>query len=164
MDSKQGHDEHELERRLFFGARVVAGLILFPVVTLIAAMLLTELLVVTKLMDSHLEGSLVFVTALGAVVGLATCAVVIWAPKTISQKIPNLARVKPPEPIASCLKFGSAGAILFGGPLLAAILILGHTRPIGWDFDKLPYLAGAGFIVVGVAGWRVGLEKKRGQG
>jgi hypothetical protein len=53
------------------------------------------------------------------------------------------------------------GALILGGIMLTGILLLGHTRPIGWDFDRIPLLMGLAFIVFAVAGFVVGHRRRR---
>jgi hypothetical protein len=41
-------------------------------------------------------------------------------------------------------------------------LLLGHTRPVGWDFDRIPAWMGLGFtIFLFCGGLPVGLNRKR---
>lgn len=158
--NQQRGREFLLDRRLFFTVRVVLGLILFPIVTLLVVSVVTEGLVAVGLFQSHLEAGTAFVIILGAIVGLATSAIVVWKSGDIFRKALDLMRSKLPEPVHSCIEFGILGSLLFGGAMVAGILLLGHTRPIGWDFNRVLPSMGLGFAVFLIGGLPVGLWRK----
>jgi hypothetical protein len=69
-----------------------------------------------------------------------------------------------PEPFCLSIELGSLGACLFGGVMLADILLLGHARPAGWELDRIPLVGLLGFTVFFTAGLLVGLLKRRRDG
>jgi hypothetical protein len=141
--------------------RVLLGLILFPVVTLLAVAGVIEVLAAVGLSKSHEAGTLAFGILSGLIVGLATSTLVIWKSGNAFRTL-SLLRPRFSEPIASCIEFGVAGALLIGGGMLAAILLLGHTRPADWDFDRIPASMGVGFTVFLLGGGLpVGLIRRR---
>jgi len=97
----------------------------------------------------------------GFIVGIAVFALLVWKAGSLLQKVFERTRAGLPEPIASCLLFGVVGAVMLGGGMAAGILLLGHTRPEGWDFDRIPLWIGVGFMVFGVAGFVVGRRRRR---
>jgi hypothetical protein len=97
----------------------------------------------------------------GFVVGIAVFTLLVWKSGTLFERVFEPARARLSEPISSCLLFGVVGALLLGGIMLTGILLLGHTRPMGWDFDRIPLLMGLGFMVFAVAGFVVGLRRRR---
>lgn len=97
----------------------------------------------------------------GIVAGIAVFTLIVWKSGALFQRAFDTAHARLSEPIASCLLFGAVGALLFGGVMLAGILLLGHTRPVGWDFDRIPHLMALGFTVFAVAGLAVGFLKRR---
>lgn len=97
----------------------------------------------------------------GFIVGIVVFSLLVWKSDTLLQKAFETAHARLSEPIASCLLFGVVGSLLLGGGMAAGILLLGHTRPIGWDFDRIPLLMGVAFIVFAVAGLFVGRRRRR---
>ena len=72
MNSDEQTEQGEsLDRRLFLMLRVLLGLILFPVVTLLAVAGITEVLVAVGLSKSQQAGTLAFGVLSGAIVGLS---------------------------------------------------------------------------------------------
>lgn len=165
MNSGQERDRgFPFDRHIFFSVRVVLGLILFPVVTLLVAAILTEILTASKLSQNHESAGLAFITIASAFVGLATSGFAVWKSGRVSRSLLMSIRAKLPEPVHSCIEFGIFGALLFGGVMLAGILLLGHARPIGWDFNRvLPSMA-LGFALFLIGGLPVGLWRKRRRG
>ena len=97
----------------------------------------------------------------GFIVGIAVFALFVWKAGPLFQRAFEASRTRLAEPIASCVLFGVVGALLLGGGMTAGILLLGHTRPVGWDFDRIPVWMGVGFVVFGVAGFVVGHRRRR---
>jgi hypothetical protein len=97
----------------------------------------------------------------GFFIGIAVFSLLVWKSGTLFQKAFEAAHARQSEPIASCLLFGVVGSLLLGGGMAAGILLLGHTRPIGWDFDRIPLLMGVGFMVFAIAGFVVGRRRRR---
>jgi hypothetical protein len=139
----------------------VLALLAFPVVTFLVAMGLAGILVAARLSVEHIEGELLFTTVTGAIVGLATSVFIVWKSGSVLHGILALMRSRLPEPFVSCLEFSVTGAFLFGGVMLAVILLLGHTRPIGWNFDRILPTMGFGFVLFFAVGLPVGLVRKR---
>jgi hypothetical protein len=75
--------------------------------------------------------------------------------------IAEVPRLHVPEPVHSCIILGGVGAFAFGGVLFAAILLLGHERPMGWEFSRIPPLMGLSFVLFSIVGLPVGLSKRR---
>ena len=96
----------------------------------------------------------------GFIVGMVVFAFLAWKGGSLLQKAFETARGRLSEPTASCMLFGLVGALVLGGGMAAGILLLGHTRPIGWDFDKIPLWMGVGFVVFAVAGFVVGRRRQ----
>ena len=97
----------------------------------------------------------------GFVVGIAVFAVLVWKAGSLLQKAFEVAHRRLSEPIASCVLFGVAGALFLGGGMAAGILLLGHTRPASWDFDRVPLWMGVGFMIFAAAGFVVGRRRRR---
>ncbi len=159
--NQQSEREVPFDRRLFFTVRVVLGLIVFPFVTLLVAALLSELLSAAQLPENHENSGLLFVTIASAVVGIATSVLVVWKSGGQFRRLLIAMRSKLPEPVHSCIEFGVLGGLLFGGVMIAGILLLGHTRPVGWDFDRVLPSMGLGFALFLLGGLPVGIWRKR---
>lgn len=139
----------ELDRVLSSIAAVVLGLVLSPVIAVLGFIVWYEA-------GGKNSGGI-----FASVVGIAAFILIVWKSGGILRRILERARSTFPEPIQSCIEFSVVGAFLFGGVMLAGILLLGHTRPIGWEFDRvLPSMA-LGFAVFFVAGLPVGLLRRR---
>jgi len=159
VTDQQTDVENPLERLLFFIASAVLALVLLPVVTLLVAGGLTEILVAVGLSKNDVA-AVAFATISGVVVGLATSALVAWKSHSGLRKILSFTRLRLPEPIPSCIEFGVVGALVSGGAILAVILLLGHTRPEGWDLDRILPSMGLGFALFLLAGLSVGLMRR----
>ncbi len=133
-----------LDRPLSLMLRIVFGLILFPVVTLLAVAGTTEVLVAVGWSASHEAGAVAFGIISGVIVGLATSTLAVWKSGNVFRNLLPSLRSRVPEPIASCIEFSVVGALLFGGGMLAGILLLGHTRREGWGIDRIPASMGLG--------------------
>ena len=96
----------------------------------------------------------------GSVAGFASFVLIVWKSDFIFQKLLDAMR-KFPEPFRSSLEFGIVGGLLFGGVMLVGILFLGHTRPIGWDFNRVLPSTGLGFTLFVIGGLLVGTFRKR---
>lgn len=97
----------------------------------------------------------------GLIVGVAFFALMVWKGRLLLQKTFMVMRIRLPEPLASCTLFGVAGSVLLGGGMAAGILLLGHMRPEGWDFNRIPLWMGVGFVIFAFAGYLVGRRKQR---
>ncbi len=97
----------------------------------------------------------------GFVVGIAFFPLFVWKTAPLFQRAFETSRRRFSEPISSCALFGVSGALILGGGMAGGILLLGHTRPVGWDFDRIPLWMGVGFMVFGVAGFVVGRQRRR---
>jgi hypothetical protein len=127
----------------------VLGLLFFP---FIAAILAGEL--------GKLGVGLLVSVIVGGVAGILTFILIVWKSGTWFRKLLNLVLSGVHEPMRSCLEFGLLGALIVGGAALAAILFLGHTRPAGWELNRLPELMGVGFAIFFIVGLRVGLDRR----
>ncbi len=97
--------------------------------------------------------------SLGA--GVAAFVLIVWKSRSLLRRLLGLMGAKVPEPIHSCIILGGVGAFSFGGILFAAILLLGHTRPMGWEFSRILPLMGLSFVLFSILGLPVGLSKRR---
>jgi hypothetical protein len=123
---------------------------------------LAEILVTVGVAEGHEVEALAFGTISGVIVGLATSTLVVWKAGNGFRNLLQSMRSRLPEPIALCIEFSVAGALLFGGGMLAGILLLGHTRPADWDFVRIPAWMGAGFtIFLFGGGLPAGLMRRR---
>jgi hypothetical protein len=147
-DEKQGNNV-TAERLLSRLAAVILALVISPVVGLLSGIAWFEA-------GGKDSGGIA-----GFIVGIAVFALLVWKAGSLLQKAFDSARAGLPEPIASSLLFGVVGAVLLGGGVAASILLLGHTRPVGWDFDRIPLWMGVGFMIFAVAGFVVGRRKRR---
>lgn len=95
----------------------------------------------------------------GSTTAVVAFALIVWRSNHIFRSaLQRWSRV--PEPISSSTKFGLIGSFVCGAFMLTGILLLGHMRPLGWEFDRiLPAMAMA-FGVCFVAGLSVGLFRK----
>jgi hypothetical protein len=159
--SIQSGTESSIDRRLFFIVRVVLGLIAFPIVTLLVAMGLTEGLIAVGRSEGHEVGGILFATISGVIIGLATSVFIGWKSDVMFRKSLVLLRTGLREPVVSCIEFGVVGALLFGGVMLAGILLFGHARPASWSFDRIPTWMALGSAIFVVVGLPVGLWRKR---
>jgi hypothetical protein len=95
------------------------------------------------------------------VISAAVLVFVVWKAPAMLERVLDRLRYRIPEPIFSCLTAGTTGALLLGSLMAIPILLLGHTRPEGWDLDSIPpYIAGA-FLVGVILGIPMGLERRR---
>jgi hypothetical protein len=96
------------------------------------------------------------------VVGCAVFVLTVWKAGGMLRNVQRATLSRLPEPLRSSVEFSFSGALLFGGVMVVGILLLGHTRPVGWEFDRvLPSMAwgAAIFLVVGLV---VGLSRSQG--
>ena len=140
----------ELERFLSRLASVILGIVLFPVVMVIAAIGWLKV-----------AGDNNFGIVLGAVVALSTSVLIIWKGACIFRKLLETLRSRLPEPIYSCLAFGTSGALSTGGIMLVVILLLGHTRPMGWELDRIPTWMAIVFAICVVCILPSGIQRRR---
>jgi hypothetical protein len=150
-----------LDRILSLVVPVVVAIVLFPIATLIVAMTLTKILVAVDLYENHVVGGLALAAASGAIVGLAVSIVVVRKLGGVLRKLGALVGSRLPEPFMSCIEFGVTGSALLGGLMLTIILLLGHARPAGWDFQNVLPMMGLGFALFLVVGLPVGLWRRR---
>jgi hypothetical protein len=153
--------ELSLNQVLLLGVRIVAGLIVFPIVTLLSMSVVSELLSFFKLSQNHENAQLTFAFIASALIGLSVATLTVLKSGGVFRNLLVGVRTRIPEPAHSCIEFGVVGALLFGGIMLAGILLLGHTRPTGWDFNRvLPSMA-VGFTLFLIGGLPVGLWRRR---
>ncbi len=139
----------EPERLLSRIASVALALVIAPVVGVVGGVAWSE----TADKNSG--------TLAALILGIAVFALLVWKGSPLLQRLFQAAGASLPEPVASSLLFGVIGAILPGGGMAALILVLGHTRPEGWDFDRIPIWMGAGFVVFAVIGFVIGRLRQR---
>lgn len=149
------------DRVILFGMRAVLIAVLFPAITLLAAMVLAEGLVRLGVSQSHEVGGVALVTVVGASVGLIASVLAARKSTGVLRQILEAGRPRAHEPLASCIEFGVAGAVLAGGVMLAGILFLGHARPSGWSLERTPFWMGISLVVGMAAGLPVGLLRRR---
>jgi hypothetical protein len=130
---------------------LILGLALFPLVTVIA------LCGWVRATGGDLIG---MGTLLAAAVGLAFPALVVWKGHGAVLGIYSL-RSRLPEPIYSCLAIGVSGALAVGVLAAVSIVLLGHTRPTGWEFDRIPPWMAIAFPVGLACGLLLGIHRRR---
>lgn len=137
------------ERVLSVVISVVFALVVAPIVGLIGGIAWLEF------------GGKEFGGAFAFIVGVAAFVLIVWKSAGAFRNLLGVIRSKLQEPARSCVQFALSGGLLFGGVMLTGIFLLGHTRPIGWDFDHvLPSMA-FGSAVFLVCGLPVGIWRKR---
>lgn len=161
MVSHPKDKESLVDRILSLVVPVVVAIVLFPIATLLVAMMLTKILVAVGLYEKHMVMGLVLAGVSGAMVGLAVSIVVARKFGGALRKLGVLIGPRLPEPFMSCIEFGVAGSALLGGLMLTIILLLGHARPAGWDFQYVLPMMGVGFALFVVVGLPVGLWRRR---
>jgi hypothetical protein len=97
------------------------------------------------------------------VVSGAAFVIIVW--KSSGLLRPTLGNVlrRLPGSVNACIGLGAAGSFLVGTFMFAGIVLLGHARPTGWNFNIILPSMGLGFVVFFVAGWTVRLESRKGQ-
>jgi hypothetical protein len=70
--------------------------------------------------------------------GVAVFVLLVWKAPVIIRKGLDRLRAEAPEPYYSCLAMGFACAFTIGAFMAVPILLLGHTRPEGWELDRIP--------------------------
>jgi hypothetical protein len=103
MDNEQTYNTDASERLFFLVVRAILGLVLFPIVMLLAALVVFKLLVSIGLYKNHESGALVFGSISSALVGLATSVVFVWKSPRIFRNPRIFSRLGLREPIVSCL-------------------------------------------------------------
>jgi hypothetical protein len=141
----------EPERLLSRLAAVVVGLVLFPVIGGELAFLWGKVAGDT--------GPLTFPVCMA--LGLAVSALVVWKGPSFIQRGLYVLRAKSPEPFYSCFISGVAATASVGLFMSVPILLLGHTRPEGWDFDRIPPLMAVAFLVGLAYGLPAGMKRRR---
>lgn len=81
-----------------------------------------------------------------------------YVPRLIRGMLTGIER-RCPTPVYGFVEWGTAGALLVGGAIFMIILIFGHSRPDGWNFDVAWPLSGAAFVLCGWAGFRDGARR-----
>lgn len=139
-----------MERFLASLAAVILALVSFPIVIA---------LVIWGCVRVGAADMLGMICSLAA--GLAAFVFIAWnAPGTIRKGLDTL-RAKPPEPLYSCLASGLACALTIGVLMALPILLLGHTRPEGWDLDLIPPFVVGAFLLGLILGLPMGRERER---
>jgi protein-S-isoprenylcysteine O-methyltransferase Ste14 len=143
------YDQH-MERFLASLAAVSLGLVLFPIVMALA---------IWGWVKVGGPDGLGIVCALAA--GVAVFVFLVWkAPAIIRRGLDRL-RAKSPEPFYSCLAMGFAWALTIGALMAVPILLLGHTRPEGWELDRIPPFVVGAFLLGMIFGVPLGRERSR---
>ncbi|MGA3041856.1 MAG: hypothetical protein ABSF54_13800 [Bryobacteraceae bacterium] len=140
----------EPERALSSVISVALGLVLSPFAGLLAGVLWFEA-------GGGAESGMVVSLA----AGVAALVLIVWKSRGVLRRFLGFMDAKVPEPVHSCIILGGVGAFAFGGVLFAAILLLGHERPMGWEFSRIPPLMGLSFVLFSIVGLPVGLSKRR---
>jgi hypothetical protein len=126
------------------------ALLLFPVV------MVTVAIAWIKLGGGDISGMIA-----SAAIALLVSVLIFWKGLGVVVKGLHHLRSTLPEPLYSGLTFGLTGALAVGGLMTTVILLLGHTRPIGWDFDRIPIWMAIAFLVCLGSGLSSGAERKR---
>ena len=93
--------------------------------------------------------------------GLAAFVLIVWkAPGAIRKGLDTL-RAKSPEPLYSCFAVGLACALTVGVMMSLPILLIGHTRPEGWELDRIPPFVGGAFLLGLTFGIPLGRDRNR---
>lgn len=139
-----------MERLLAILVAFVLGLACFPVAILLVIASFEKIGV-----------SLELGTICSLVAGLAVLVLAVWkAPRRIQSILGGL-RAKAPEPIYSCLSTGLTCALMSAILMAVPIFLLGHTRPQGWDLDRIPpFILGASVLGL-MIGFPLGRERGR---
>jgi len=139
-----------VERFLASLVSVILGLVLFPIVFALAIWGWVRT-----------GGAEVLGMLLALAAGVAVFVLVVWkAPAMLRSGLDRL-RAKAPEPLYSCLEMGIALALAIGALMAVPIFLLGHTRPEGWDLDRIPTFMVGAFLLGLVFGARLGLDRRR---
>lgn len=139
-----------VERFLASLVSVILGLVLLPIVTA---------LVIWGWVKIGGADRLGMVCALAA--GVAVFVFLVWkAPAIIRSGFDRL-RAKSPEPLYSCLAMGFACALTIGVLMAVPILLLGHTRPEGWELDRIPLFVVGAFLLGLIFGVPLGLDRRK---
>jgi hypothetical protein len=105
-------------------------------------------------------GSLIF----PSLVSFAVFVLTVWKSGTVIRKLLAVMRRAISEPLYSCLAFGLVGGFVTGSILLIGVLFLGHTRPAGWELNRVVPSTGLGFLIAFAAGLPVGLHRRNRSG
>jgi hypothetical protein len=93
--------------------------------------------------------------------GLGVLVFVVWkAPAKIRNGLDRL-RARSPEPLYSCVATGLACALTVSALMAVPILLLGHTRPQGWELDRIPPFVAGAFLLGLIFGLPLGRERNR---
>ena len=141
----------EPEQLLSRFAAVVAGLVLFFVISGELAFLWGK--------ATGDESPLIFPVCMA--LGLGVSVLAVWKSNSIIQRGLYVVRAKSPEPFYSCLISGLAATVAVGALMSVPILLLGHTRPEGWEFDRIPPFMAVAFLVGLACGVPAGMKRRR---
>jgi hypothetical protein len=141
----------ELERIARWVLSATAALVLSPFV---------GLLTITIWTYAGGGPNVVGVVILPLLVNVTVFLLIVWKSGTYLHRLFDACR-RLPQPFCLSIELGSLGACLFGGVMLTVILVLGHTRPAGWEFDRIPLVGALGFAVFFTAGLLIGLLGRR---
>jgi hypothetical protein len=158
---KKPDEENPFDRFMIFAVTAVSTLMSFLFAALLVAMVLSKVLFEAG--SSETEWAPLFIVISSGVVALLTSVLVAWKSSDVFRKLLARMRSRLPEPAVSCLAFAVVGSILFGSVVPAAFLVLGHTRPVGWDASKILPLTGFGFALFLLLGLQSGLIRRRGR-
>jgi hypothetical protein len=140
----------DVERFLAWFVAVILGLVAFPIVIA---------LVIWGCVKMGAADMVGMICSLA--VGVAVFVFIVWkAPARIRSGLDGL-QAKSPEPLYSCLATGLACALGIGILMAVPILLLGHTRPEGWELDRIPPFVVGAFLLGLIFGLPLGRERGR---
>jgi hypothetical protein len=139
-----------VERFLALIVSVILGLVLFPIVMA---------LVIWGWV--RIGGADVAGLPCALVAGVTVFVLVVWKVPAVLRSGLDRLRAKSPEPLYSCLGTGIALALATGALMAVPIFLLGHTRPEGWDLDRIPTFMAGAFLLGLIFGARLGLDRRR---
>ena len=138
-----------MERFLAALVALTLGLVAFPIVLA---------LVIWGCVKMGVPDTLGMIGSLAA--GLAAFVFIVWkGPGRIRNGLKKL-RDKSPEPLYSCLAHGFTCALTIGVLMTTPIFLLGHTRPVGWDLDRVPPFVVGAFVLGLILGLPRGAREK----
>jgi hypothetical protein len=109
----------------------------------------------------RIGGTDVLGMVLALAAGTTALVLVVWKSPAMVRRGLDRLRAKSPEPLYSCLEMGIALALATGALMAVPIFLLGHTRPEGWDLDRIPAFMAGAFLLGLIFGARLGLDRRR---
>jgi len=141
---------HGARAVVVFALTVILALVLFPFVMFMA---------VTAWL--RLGGAVAIGAVFGSVVGVAVSLLTLWKVRGVIRRILDVLGSRSPEPVYSCIVSGAAGALLIGSIMFTVILLLGHTRPMGWEVNRIPAAMAIAFLIAFLCGLPLGIQRRR---